>query len=232
MIQIQNIKKTFAKREQLFNGLNLQVFPSTLSVVTGLTGSGKSTLLKMVRGDIKPDSGRIMVNGKDVNKLNNRSKMVLKRTIAMICQESNLLDNRTVIENIALPMRIQGIHGAPLKNRVEKLIEIFGLEKLAYLSAGILSGGEKRKVTMARSLVGNPTILLADEPASGLDPESTREIISILYKLPYEDGTTVLIATHSPALLEGLGVHGTFTIKNGKIDSGKKKSIDKIVAQL
>ena len=207
----------FPKRDPLFQGASLTVLPSTITVITGPSGSGKTTLLRMIRGEEPYDKGRILVDRREVARLNKKSLMMLRRDMGMVCQESNLLLERTVVENIALPLRIKGTHGALLRKRVEKMIELFKLERLAFAPCATLSGGEKRKVAMARAMAPAPPILLADEPALGLDPVATLELITLLFALPIEENTTLIVATHNPTLLEGLGVHGTYRIKEGKL---------------
>ncbi|MBU1239888.1 ATP-binding cassette domain-containing protein [Myxococcota bacterium] len=217
MITIQNLSKTFSQREPLFSGASLTIAPHTVTVITGPSGSGKTTLLRMIRGEEPYDSGRILLDRKEVSRLNSRSLMMLRRDMGMVCQENNLLAERSVLENIALPLRIKGIHGALLRTRVEKMIELFKLEKVAFTACGVISGGEKRKVSMARAMSVAPGILLADEPSAGLDPLQTLELITILFALPLEEGTTLIVATHNPTLLEGLGVHGTYRIRDGQL---------------
>ncbi len=217
MITIQNLSKIFPKRDPLFNGASLVIPSHSVTVITGPSGSGKTTLLRMIRGDEPYEGGRILIDRHEVARLNRRSSMMLKRDMAMVCQENNLLPERSVLENIALPLRIKGLHGTLLRTRVEKMVELFRLEDVAFTACGVLSGGEKRKVSLARALSVSPGILLADEPSGGLDPLQTIELVTLLFALPLEEGTTLVIATHNQTLLEGLGVHGTWRIREGKL---------------
>jgi ABC-type ATPase involved in cell division len=222
MLRLERITKTFPHKENLLKDLNFSLYPKSFSIITGHSGTGKTTILKMIRGEIKPDSGKVLVSGKEVAKLNKSSTIKLRRSISMVYQDSKLLNDRSVVENIALPLRIQGVHGAVLKNRVEELLDLFNLNKIAFTRAGILSGGEKRKIAIARALSTSPQILLADEPTTGLDPVSAKEIIKILIALAEKENISILLATHQPHVISMLNAYDIFEIKKGKLKKHSK----------
>ncbi|MGM0596498.1 MAG: cell division ATP-binding protein FtsE [Myxococcota bacterium] len=231
MIEVKNLHKSFPEKPGLIDGISFHIYPCTLTVVTGKSGSGKTTLLKLIRGEIAPDKGRIKINNKDINRLRNKSIRIFRQKTGIVYQEPKLLDDRSVVENIALPLRIAGIHGTVLRSRVEKMLELFSLTQFAFTFAGKMSGGERQKISIARALVSSPRILLLDEPASGLDPDSREEFATLIHSLPTEENITIIVATHNSSLLENLGVHGILTLKNGKIVSEPQANLVQSVSK-
>ncbi|MBN2725520.1 MAG: ATP-binding cassette domain-containing protein [Deltaproteobacteria bacterium] len=217
MIVLENIHKKFSEKTVLFERVSLTINPKTINIVTGLSGSGKTTLLKLIRGEIIPDAGTVKIAGKDVSRLRSASKKRLFRSVSMVYQEGKLIDERTVIENIALPLRINGIHGAKLRERVYELLEKFDLEEKAFVSCGVLSGGERRYVSIARAIAFSPSVLLLDEPLNGLDSKSRGKLTDFLCNINETEDLTVLWATHDLSELSKYPDPYIYEIKDKKV---------------
>ena len=200
MIVLKNICKTFNKESNplvIFNDLNLEIETSKFTAILGRSGSGKSTLLNLIGTIEKPDSGSIFLDDIDVTKLNDKELSKLRNeNIGYVFQSFFLEQSLSVIDNITMPLAIRGV---PLKEREERAKEV--LDSLGILSKANeqtvkLSGGEKQRVSIARALITNPKLILADEPTGHLDFETGQEIMQILRNI-VDDGKTVILVTHN-----------------------------------
>ncbi len=199
MIELQNIDKTFHNKEvniAALKGINLKIAKGDIFGVIGFSGAGKSTLIRLVNFLEKPTSGQVIVNGKDLSLLTTQQLRALRRHIGMIFQHFNLLNSKTVFDNVAIPLILSKLPKNQIKQRVDELLEIVGLENKAQTYPDELSGGQKQRVGIARALATNPLILLCDEATSALDPQTTESILQLLKRINKEYNITILIITH------------------------------------
>ncbi|MDU4962437.1 MAG: ATP-binding cassette domain-containing protein [Sporomusaceae bacterium] len=199
MINIIDISKSFMVKKQQIQALDqvsLQVAAGDIFGVIGFSGAGKSTLLRMVNGLETPTAGRVEVDGKDINTLSFGELRQVRKRIGMVFQQFNLLNSKTVYDNIAIPLILNRADKAAIQARVAELLNFVGLSDKVNAYPSQLSGGQKQRVGIARALATNPSILLCDEATSALDPETTDSILRLLEKINRELKITVLIVTH------------------------------------
>ncbi|MEE9524561.1 MAG: cell division ATP-binding protein FtsE [Thermodesulfovibrionales bacterium] len=188
--------------------INLKVNKGELIFVTGPSGAGKTTLLKLVYLAERPDTGNIIIAGYNTATLKENSIPFLRRNIGVVFQDFKLLPNKTVYDNIALALRIRGTQEGEIKNMVYNALRLVNLRHKTESYPLTLSGGEQQRVTIARAIVDEPTVLLADEPTGNLDSDNARSIMDIFKEINAK-GTTIMIATHNHDLFRntGLRVH-------------------------
>ena len=196
MIQFESVSKVYGSRVFALNSVSLKIVRSDFILVTGSSGAGKSTLLKLIYGDIKPTHGTVLVSGQPVEDLSNRKLAYLRRQLGVVFQDFKLLWDRTVLENVALPVIIWNTKDVDPYYMAEKVMKDFDLWKYKDLYPYQLSGGEQQKVAICRALVGDPWILVADEPTGNLDPLASTEIFDI-FKKASKRGRTVVVATQN-----------------------------------
>ena len=200
MIQFNNVTATYTKDIGLFN-VSFNVAEGELVFLMGPTGAGKSTVLRSIYADIPISSGDLVINNINVSKIKKRSIPYFRRKIGMIFQDYRLLNDRTVFENIALPLKILGESRKYISYEVNQILEKVGLENNFSSFPGDLSGGQKQRVAIARALVKKPFVILADEPTGNLDPNISDEIIDLL-ELATNNGTSVIMTTHNFPLVQ------------------------------
>lgn len=196
MLRAEMISKAFEKDDPLLEQVSFATNPGRICVISGETGTGKTTLLRMLRGELAPDAGRIWMGGQDLKKLSSNGRIQLLRKVAMVRETDRLLGDKTVIENVALPLRIMGIHGQKLTERVEQVLARFWLTRLAYRFAETLSAGQMRQTAFARAVAAWPQVLLADEPFAHLDRSYAQRLMRVLLEHAVEDQLAIVIATH------------------------------------
>jgi phospholipid/cholesterol/gamma-HCH transport system ATP-binding protein len=180
----------------VFSDLSCHFPKGRVSCILGGSGSGKSTTLKLIGGLIRPRSGRVVVDGDDVTVLSERALFRVRRKLGMMFQGGALLDSMTVFDNLALPLRERGEPEAQIADEVHDRLTAVGLDDVDGLLPGQLSGGMVKRVALARAIIQRPTILLVDEPFSGLDPMSTRRIEGVLLDVNRKFGMTMLVVSH------------------------------------
>ncbi|MCC3704485.1 methionine ABC transporter ATP-binding protein [Rouxiella badensis] len=202
MIEIDNLHKHYpapaakGKNIEVLKGISLTVPSASITAVVGPSGAGKSTLAKCISLLEKPTSGSIRVNGKDLSRLSGEALRRERRAIGTVFQSSALLQRKTAWDNIALPLEWLGVVPRDIKKHVGQLLESVGLEDKAHHFPSQLSGGQRQRVGIARALALKPSVLLADEATSGLDPESTASILSLLKQLRDHFGLAIVLITH------------------------------------
>lgn len=214
MIQFFDVSKYY-DNEIALKDVTFSVEKGDLAYVTGPSGAGKTTLLRLIYRSERPDEGRILVADWDVGKLKQNTIPYLRRYVGVVFQDFKLLFNRTVFDNIALTLRIHGLHPKEIKEDVTEVLKDIGLNHKAHDFPQHLSGGEQQRVVIARAMVSKPTVLLADEPTGNLDPD-TSTIIMKLFREINVRGTTVLIATHHSELFSKTG-RRVIHLKNGEV---------------
>ena len=181
--------------------VTLQIDKGECVLLTGPSGAGKSTLLKLIFGAEIPDEGQILVQNRNIARLREADIPYLRRTMGFVLQNFKLLPKKTVFENVVLPLIIQGVSLAESKKRVREVLKAVGMGHKHTSETGVLSAGEQQRVCIARAIVNNPIVLLADEPTGNLDMALTSEIVE-LFKTINAQGTTVLLATHNQTVVE------------------------------
>ena len=199
MVEFKNISFSYSKDSGIYD-IDLKVDDNEFCFLVGPTGSGKSSLLKMIYFDILPSEGEIDVLGYNSKKTRKNSIHKLRKKIGVIFQDYKLLKQRTVYENIALPLHINGVGRKKIKDNVEEALELTDLLDYQDKYPDQLSGGEQQRVCIARAIVKNPELILADEPTGNLDPAAAHKILKILEQINKE-GTTIIMATHNYKLI-------------------------------
>ena len=204
MIRFDNVAKRYPNGHEGLSGVSLHLESGEMAFVTGHSGAGKSTLLRLIGLLERATRGQVWVNGRNLNKLRPRDIPYHRREVGMIFQDHRLLNDRTVFDNIALPLVVAGMAHAEVTRRVRAALDKVGLLKKEKVFPITLSGGEQQRVGIARALVSKPPVLLADEPTGNLDPELSREIMELFLQFN-QVGVTLLIATHDVDLVNRLG---------------------------
>ena len=199
MVEFKNISYSYSKESGIYD-IDLNVEDGEFCFLVGPTGSGKTSLLKMIYFDILPSVGEINVLGYNSSKTKSNKVHRLRKKIGVIFQDYKLLQQRTVYENIALPLHINGVGRKKIKDNVEEALELADLADYQNKYPNELSGGEQQRVCIARAIVKNPELILADEPTGNLDPAAAHKILKILEQINKE-GTTVVMATHNYKLI-------------------------------
>jgi cell division transport system ATP-binding protein len=199
MIQFENITATYADNVGIFD-LSFQIEKGELVFLMGPTGAGKSTVLRTIYKDIPLQDGSLYIDDVDVSYMPSRKIPYYRRKIGMIFQDFRLIQDRTVFENVALPLHIVGTSTKDIRQRVRTMLEKVGLNGSEKYFPSQLSGGEQQRVSIARALVKDPVVILADEPTGNLDPNVSDEILDIL-ETATDNGTSVLMSTHNFPLI-------------------------------
>ncbi|MCD8540908.1 MAG: ATP-binding cassette domain-containing protein [Leadbetterella sp.] len=216
MISLQNISKTFNRTFRALDNINLEVQEGDIVGIIGSSGAGKSTLIRTVNLLEKPDTGRIIVNGKVLTSLSPRKLAEERKKIGMIFQHFNLLSSRTVFENVALPLELDHVPRAEIHEKVTGLLELVGLKDKTGQYPASLSGGQKQRVAIARALANDPHVLLCDEATSALDPATTQAILQLLRDINQRLRITILLITHEMEVIKAICNH-VAVIDHGKL---------------
>ena len=199
MIRFENVSKTFRgneKQVEAVKEVNLHIKKGEIFGIIGYSGAGKSTLVRCINLLERPDRGRIWIGDTEITVLKGKSLRKQRRKIGMIFQQFHLFASRNVYENVAYPLKHQGLTGQEIKKRVEKLLNLVGLEDKASAYPSQLSGGQKQRAAIARALANEPDILLCDEATSALDPKTTTAILRLLQEVNRKLGVTIVVITH------------------------------------
>ncbi len=199
MIQIFNLYKVYPDNHPALTDINLHIKKGDFVFVTGPSGAGKTTLIKLIFCAERATRGQIIVNGINLAKIKKSGISYLRRNIGVVFQDFKLLNNRTAYENIVFALEVTGARRKEIKRKAWQVLKLVGLQNRLDATPLGLSGGEQQRIAIARAIVNNPTILLADEPTGNLDSEITQDIME-LFKNINERGTTVVIATHNKNL--------------------------------
>lgn len=215
MIQLENVTKTFGTGATALSDISLTIDPGEFVFLVGTSGSGKTTLLRLLIREMVPTSGAILIKEQDITKLPSNKIPHLRRQIGVVFQDLKLLKDRTIFENILLPLEMTNMQAKEAKQRVDQIMLQTGIEQHALKFPIQLSGGELQRVAIARALVFGPEILLADEPTGNLDTTTSWEIVRLLQDIN-ESGTTVLMATHNMDVVNSL-LKRVITLEKGAL---------------
>jgi cell division transport system ATP-binding protein len=217
------VSKTYRNGSVALRNIDLHIKPGEFVFVVGPSGAGKSTFIKMLFKEVAPTTGKIYVDGVDVLALTEKEVPFLRRQLGIIFQDYRLLPDRTVYDNVAFAMQV--IEAPPLKTRrrVMTVLELVGLKNRANAYPGELSGGEQQRIAIARAIVNDPILVIADEPTGNLDPETSMEIMRIFTGIN-ESGTTIVMATHDREIVNFMGKR-VIAIENGLIVRDDAKGV-------
>ena len=217
MIRLIDIQKTYDNGTRALKGVSMRIDDGEFVFLVGPSGSGKSTIIKLITGEIAPSEGRLMVNGYNMNTIRPKQVPGMRRTLGVIFQDFRLIEKKTVEENLTFVMRVVGASPREIKKRIPYVLQLVGLDHKGDRLPSELSGGEQQRVAIARALVNNPSVIIADEPTSNLDPARSLEIMSLLEKIN-DMGTTILVVTHERELVNRFGKR-VVAIESGRIIS-------------
>ncbi|KTD49848.1 cell division ATP transporter FtsE [Legionella rubrilucens] len=215
MIKFDQVSKRYPGGFEALSQVDFTLQKGEMAFITGHSGAGKSTLLKLIAKLESPSSGQLTVNGVRLNQLKKREIACYRSSLGITFQSPNLLNDRTVFDNVALPLQIQGVQPAMIAKRVHAALDMVGLLTKEKMQPVHLSGGEQQRVGIARAVVHKPALLLADEPTGNLDPSLSSEIMR-LFEQFNQVGVSVLIATHDLALIAGMR-HRIIMLKGGRV---------------
>ena len=219
MIRLTDVFKVYANGTKALKGVTFELKTGEFAFLVGPSGSGKSTVMRLLTGEIAPTDGKVYVNGYDMDRVKMRKMPYLRRTIGVIFQDFRLIEKKSVYENVAFAMRVIGASNKDIRVRVPYVLELVGLENKVKAKPNELSGGEQQRVAVARALVNNPSLIIADEPTGNLDPARSLEILLLLQKIN-ELGTTVLVVTHEKPLVDRFSQR-VIAIDGGRIISDR-----------
>jgi len=194
-----SVSKRYGNMDAL-RDLTIDIWRNEFLFVTGPSGAGKSTMIKLLYMGETVSAGAILVDGVNLSRVSRRQIPNLRRKLGVIFQDFKLIATKTVFQNVALVLEVSGINGSDMQQRVMTVLERVGIEDRAGEYPPVLSGGEQQRVAIARAMVGNPKIILADEPTGSLDPESADHIFKLL-QYAHKSGATVIIATHDQQMI-------------------------------
>ena len=223
MIVLDNVCKTYSTGVSALNGVNLRIHKGEFVFIVGSSGSGKTTLFKLLLKELEPTSGRIYINSQNIGPLRRRKIPKMRRGMGVVFQDFRLLKDRNIYENIAFAQRVIGKPAKVIRESVPQMLTLVGLADKAEAFPNELSGGEQQRVSLARALVNNPPILLADEPTGNLDPTNAWEIMMLLEDIN-KRGTTVVVVTHNQDIVERMQKR-VITIDKGVVVSDEKGGI-------
>ncbi len=196
LISLRNVSKDYGSSVKALDSVTLGIDKGEFVFIVGPSGAGKSTLIKLLYREEVPSDGQVVVLGKDMAKIRRREIPFLRRRIGVVFQDFKLLEDKTIGENISFALEVTGAPTREIKKRVTQVLNLVGLKDRKDAYPNELSGGEQQRIAIARALVRNPDILLADEPSGNLDPKTSHEIFSLLERANMY-GTTVVVATHA-----------------------------------
>ncbi|MCX7745394.1 MAG: ATP-binding cassette domain-containing protein [Clostridia bacterium] len=228
MIRIENLSKTYITPQssiKAIENINLQIQKGDIFGIIGFSGAGKSTLVRCINRLEEPDSGAIFIGDKEITAMNKKELRFARRKIGMIFQQFNLLDSKTVYQNIAFPLEVAGCHKKRIQSRVEEILELVELTEKINAYPSQLSGGQKQRVGIARALANEPDVLLSDEATSALDPLTTYSILELLKDINKKLNLTIVLITHELDVLRHI-CSNMAVLEYGKIV--EKGSVEKL----
>ena len=225
MIEFKNVSKTYDTGTNALRDVSIKIEDGEFVFIVGSSGAGKSTFLKIIMREQVANSGSVIINNYDLNKIKKRDIPKFRRTMGIVFQDFRLIPNMTVYDNVAFAMRVIGAKEKDIRKRVPYVLSLVGLTSKARQLPTQLSGGEQQRVALARALVNNAGIIIADEPTGNIDPEMSYEIVDLLNHIN-ANGTTVVMVTHEHELVRRFN-HRVITINQGQVvsDTAEKQQI-------
>jgi len=215
VITFNNATKIYENGANGINNISLTIADGEFAFIVGASGSGKSTMIRLLMKEIDLTYGELTVNKQNMALLSHKEIPFFRRRMGVVFQDFRLLKNKTVYENVAFAMQVVEASAREIRRRVPTVLMMVGLQKKAKAYPGQLSGGEQQRTALARAIVNNPSLLIADEPTGNLDPDTAYEIMNLLEDINYK-GTTVVVATHAKELVNSMQKR-VISLKNGVI---------------
>ena len=219
MIEFKNVSKVYSNGTSALKNINLHIKKGEFVFIVGSSGAGKSTFLKLIMHEELPSRGSIYLDGIRITSISKKEVPYLRRKMGIVFQDFRLIDKMNVFDNVAFAMRVTGASEKDVKKRVPYILGLVGLQDKANRRPAELSGGEQQRVSLARALVNNPSIIIADEPTGNIDPEMSYEIVELLTEIN-KRGTTILMVTHEHDLVNQFGKR-VIEINDGVITSDR-----------
>lgn len=201
MLEMINVSKIYPGGSVALQDINVRIEQGEFVFIVGPSGAGKSTFFKMMFREVLPSSGKVIVNGHDLVKMTDKEIPYFRRQLGIVFQDYRLLPDRTVYDNVAFAMQVIETPYRKIKRRVNDVLDLVGLRKRAHAYPTELSGGEQQRIAIARAIVNDPILLIADEPTGNLDPETSWEIMDIFREVN-KSGTTIVMATHDREIVD------------------------------
>ena len=219
MIEFENVSKVFQVKEnkvEALKNVSLKIEDGDIYGIIGFSGAGKSTLIRMINALEKPTKGRVLIDGEDIDQFSASELRAKRKSIGMIFQQFNLLETKTVYENVALPLKLNKVPKEQIEKKVTEILKFVELSDKSQSYPSKLSGGQKQRVGIARALATEPSILLSDEATSALDPKTTASILKLLKKINRELHITIVLITHEMNVIQSICNH-VAVMENGEI---------------
>ena len=221
MIEFRNVSKVYNKNVNALTNVNINIDKGEFVFLVGPSGAGKSTFIKMLLKEVEPSTGNIVMGNEDLSKIKRRQIPYHRRKIGMVFQDFRLIPTLNVYENVAFAMRVVGASPKEIRKRVPMVLSLVGLSNKYKMFPTELSGGEQQRVSIARAIVNNPKVLIADEPTGNLDPETAKEIMELIDDIN-KAGTTVVMATHAKEIVNSMKKR-VIAIDKGEVVSDVQK---------
>lgn len=223
MIEFKNVSKLYNNNVKALSDVSINIESGEFVFLVGQSGAGKSTFIKMILKEVEPTSGKVVVNNTDLSKLARNDVPYFRRKIGMVFQDFRLIPNLNVYENVAFAMKVVEATPKEIRRRVPMVLSLVGLSHKYKMFPNELSGGEQQRVSLARAIVNNPSLLIADEPTGNLDPETAKEIMDLLDDIN-KAGTTILMATHAKDIVDTMKKR-VIAIEGGEIARDEKRGM-------
>ena len=223
MLEFKNVSKLYNNNVKALSDVSINIESGEFVFLVGPSGAGKSTFIKMILKEVEPTSGKVVVNNTDLSKLARNDVPYFRRKIGMVFQDFRLIPNLNVYENVAFAMKVVEATPKEIRRRVPMVLSLVGLSHKYKMFPNELSGGEQQRVSLARAIVNNPSLLIADEPTGNLDPETAKEIMDLLDDIN-KAGTTILMATHAKDIVDTMKKR-VIAIEGGEIARDEKRGM-------
>ncbi|MYD46784.1 MAG: ATP-binding cassette domain-containing protein [Gammaproteobacteria bacterium] len=213
-VVLENIGKTFENDFEVLREISVTFDQESVNFIIGRSGAGKTTLIRILLGLTPPTKGRVLFNEVDITTLGRAEIARYRRSVGIVLQDPSLIPNRTIFDNVAMPLWVRGLRSKDIRHRVDRCLNVVGLDAVRDLYPVRLSTGEQQRVSIARAIAHRPKLLVADEPTGNMDNQLSIEVRSLFDMFP-ELGTTVIVATHEPELTEHM--RHVFELKDGSL---------------
>lgn len=223
MLEMRHAGKIYPGGSVALEDINVEIKAGEFVFLVGPSGAGKSTFIRLISREIEPTSGQIFVDGVDVMKLKRRDIPYLRRQLGIVFQDFRLLNDRTAYENVAFAMQVIEAPSHKIRQRVNEVLDLVGLKDRGDAYPGEMSGGEQQRIAIARAIVNDPLLVIADEPTGNLDPETSMEIMNIFSQIN-ESGTTIIMATHDKTMVDYMQKR-VIALENGRIVRDDRKGV-------
>lgn len=221
MIEFSNVSKKYKTGTEALKNVTLSIAEGEFVFVVGASGAGKSTLMKVLMGEEKPTAGSVFVNGYNLSRMRRRNLPKFRRSLGVVFQDFRLIPSMNVYDNVAFALRVTNVSAKEIRERVPYILRLLGLAGKAKSMPDELSGGEQQRVSLARALVNNPPLIIADEPTGNIDPELAFEIVDLLIEINEKCGTTVIMVTHEHEMVSYFNKR-VIAIEDGRVTADSK----------